>query len=118
VRAAVVLAGLFGPGLAVAAPFCLHNQGMAPMCQYYDATECQRDARQQGGDCVVNQTEVSLPRGTGDYCMVTSSRATLCMYADLNSCSRDAQRQGGVCVQSPQASPARAPDPYSDVNGR
>lgn len=103
---------------AAAAPFCLRNQTMTtPMCIYYDAAECQREATRQGGDCTVNRREVTIRGGIGQYCLVTSSLVLSCHYADRDSCTRDARLQHGACTDSPGVAPARAPDPYSRRNG-
>jgi hypothetical protein len=103
---------------AVAAPFCMRNQVMTPQCIYYDAGECEREARRQNGYCDVNPAELRVTTGTGQYCVVTSGRASLCAYFDRDTCSRDADRQNGVCTSATKIAPARTPDPYSEVNGQ
>ncbi|MBN8871338.1 MAG: hypothetical protein J0H67_00740 [Rhodospirillales bacterium] len=111
-----LLGGVAQP--AAAAPFCMRNATMTtPMCIYYDAAECQREATRQGGDCTVNRREVTVRGGIGQYCMVTSSLVLACHYPDRESCARDARQQNGACTDSPGVAPARAPDPYSRQNG-
>jgi hypothetical protein len=117
-RAVVLLAGLAAPIGAMAAPFCLRNQMLAPQCIYYDAAECQRDAQRQGAVCSVNPSEFTLLAGSGQYCVVTSTRASLCVYADRNTCAAEAARQHGACMDAIPAGRPAAPDPYSAVNGR
>jgi hypothetical protein len=116
-RAAALVLGLAAPVTALAAPFCVRNQMLAPQCIYYDASECQRDAQQQGGVCGVNPSEFPLQAGAGQYCLVTSTRASLCVYTDRNTCTADAIRQHGACTDTVQIAPSRAPDPYA-ANGQ
>lgn len=116
-RAAVLILGLAAPIGAQAAPFCVRNEMLAPQCIYYDASECQRDAQQQGGVCSVNPSEFPVQAGTGQYCLVTSTRASLCVYTDRNTCTVDALRQHGACTDTAPIAPSRAPDPYA-ANGQ
>ncbi|MDR3534253.1 MAG: hypothetical protein P4L90_27270 [Rhodopila sp.] len=115
--ALVVMAGGMFTHPAAAAPFCLNNQVLPPQCIYYDAQECDRDARHQGAVCSANPAELRLTRSVGDYCVVTSSQASVCAYPDRQSCSVEAARQQGICVTASKA-PTQSPDPYSTVNGR
>jgi hypothetical protein len=103
---------------AVAAPFCMRSQVMSPQCIYYDAGECEREAKRQNAYCDANPAELPVTSGTGQYCVVTSGRASLCAYFDRNTCSKDAERQHGVCASAVKIAPARTPDPYSAVNGQ
>jgi hypothetical protein len=115
---AILLAGLAWSGAAAAAPFCLANQSMTtPLCIYYDATSCQKDALRQGGDCSINKSEVTVRGGIGQYCLVTSSLAMSCLYPDRDSCMADARRQNASCTTSPNTSPTKSPDPYSRQGG-
>jgi hypothetical protein len=116
-RLGVLLACVVWSGAAVAAPFCLRNPTMAPLCIYYDASSCQREATRQGGDCTVNRDEVTVRGGVGHYCLVTSALVLNCQYPDRQSCTNDARRQNAACTDSPGVSPAKAPDPYSRQGG-
>jgi hypothetical protein len=117
-RATVLVLSLAAPVSAIAAPFCVRNQMLAPQCIYYDASECQRDAQQQGGVCSVNPSEFPVQAGSGQYCLVTSTRASLCVYSDRNTCTADALRQHGACTDMVRAGPSGAPDPYALQNGQ
>lgn len=103
---------------AWAAPFCLRNQAMTPLCIYQDAASCQREATRQNGVCSINAREIKLPRGIGQYCVVLSSGYASCAYGDRDSCARDATRQNGICTDSQRVAPYKAPDPDSPINGR
>ncbi|WP_428484018.1 hypothetical protein [Rhodopila sp.] len=103
---------------AAAAPFCISNQVIAPLCIYYDAQECQQEANRQGAECSANPTELRLTRGVGQYCVVTSGQVSVCAYADNRTCALDAARQHGACVIAPQIAPAATPDPYSTTVGQ
>jgi hypothetical protein len=115
--AAVALTGSMFAQPAMAAPFCLKSQVLAPLCIYQDALDCGREAARQGATCAANPAEIKLTTGVGQYCVVTSSQISVCAYADRTSCARDAVLQRGTCVDAPQTAPARTPDPYSSVNG-
>jgi hypothetical protein len=115
---AALLAGQIAPVSALAAPFCITNQMLAPQCIYWDAAECQRDASRQAAVCSVNPSEVHLQPGSGQYCVVTSDRVSLCVYADRGSCAQEAARQHGTCTDAVEVAPSRAPDPYAVVNGQ
>jgi len=103
---------------AAAAPFCMRSQVMTPQCIYYDAGECERDARRQNGYCDANPAELPVASGTGQYCVVTSGHASVCAYFDRSTCAQDAERQNGACTNAVKIAPARTPDPYSEVNGQ
>lgn len=111
--AGVGVSGLVLPSTAVAAPFCLQNQGMTPQCIYYDPTICQRDAQKQNAECGVNPRETRVQSGAGQYCVVTAARISVCHFQDYNSCQAEARRQNGACTGAPDRNPARPPDPYS-----
>ena len=111
------LAILFVPP-ALAAPFCVRGQILPPQCIYYDARDCERDARHQGEVCSANPAEVTLSQGPGLYCVVTSSRVSVCAYTDRTTCAREAMQHNGICSEAPARSAGvGSPDPYSPVNG-
>ncbi|HTW71819.1 MAG TPA: hypothetical protein VME47_18185 [Acetobacteraceae bacterium] len=112
---AVLLAATGGP--AFAAPYCVQSQALPPQCDYYDPSLCQENANRQGGVCAENPQEARLQPGIGQYCVVTAGGASNCSYADRGTCAAEAQRQKGACVEAPAIAPAKAPDPYSAVNG-
>ncbi len=116
------IAGLIGsllvPQPAGAAPFCIAQQGMTPQCMYYDARDCEREAKRQNMYCSANAKELKVRTGTGQYCLVTSVGTSLCVYPDRTTCSNDATRQHGICTDAIKIAPARTPDPYSAVNGQ
>lgn len=111
----VLTAAMASPALA--APFCLETQAVPPQCNYFDAHQCQQDAAKQGGVCSVNNQQVTLTPGIGQYCVVTSQGVSQCMYADRGTCADQATRQGGACTEAPNVAPARTPDPYAAVGG-
>jgi len=104
-------------GPAIAAPYCIQSQALPPQCNYDDPSLCQADANRQGGVCSANPQETALQPGIGQYCVVTAGGASNCSYADRATCTAEAQRQNGACVEAPTIAPAKAPDPYSAVNG-
>jgi hypothetical protein len=114
---AAALGSAFAP-TAMAARFCLQNQSLPPQCIYDDATECTREANRQGGSCTVNQAQVALPNGIGQYCVVLSAGVASCSYGDRDTCTQAASRQGGICAVSARVAPYKAPDPESRINGR
>lgn len=105
------------PAPTLAAPFCIQSQSLPPQCNYYDASECEKDAAKQGGYCNANPENARIVPNVGQYCMVTSGGATSCVYADRQSCMADAAREGGACTDAPELAPYRAPNPYSAING-
>ena len=115
--ALAAMAGGMAPHMALAAPFCLTNQVLPPQCIYYDAADCQRDARQQNSACVNNPQEFRLSRGGGQYCVITSSQTSVCAYGDRGTCAQEAARQHGTCVDAPRPGAVGVPDPYSPING-
>jgi len=112
-----VLFGLLLPATAVAAPFCITSQALSPICIYYDANSCQREANRQGATCTVNNDEVHLSHNVGQYCMVTSQGVSECIYSDRTTCAIDAARQHGICTNAPVVAPSGAPDPYAAIGG-
>lgn len=89
------------PLQAHAAPFCVRTAAVPSRCLYVDPAECRREARTQGGECVVDPT-VSLPvHGTSRYCIVVSGAALECAYPDRSPCERPATRMGSGCVEAP-----------------
>jgi hypothetical protein len=116
-RAVVLLTGLAAPGMALAAPFCISNQALSPLCIYNDPADCQRDATRQQAACSVNMAEVTLPRGIGQYCVVVGSGIAQCIYTDRQTCEAAAKRQHGACSETALLAPSRAPDPYGQVEG-
>jgi hypothetical protein len=103
---------------ALAAPFCVENQALPPQCNYYDATECQKDAVRQGGVCDANPQQIALQPGIGQYCVVSSEGASSCVYSDRGTCMAAAARLGGAYTAAPTVAPSRAPDPYAAINGQ
>lgn len=106
------------PAMAYAAPFCIESQALSPICIYYDAASCQKEANRQGGVCSANPNEVKLSSNVGQYCLVTSDGSSQCIYSDRGSCATDAVREHGACTSSPILAPSGAPDPYSAIGGR
>ncbi|HUN40887.1 MAG TPA: hypothetical protein VMU81_11390 [Acetobacteraceae bacterium] len=106
-----------GGGPAFAAPYCIQSQALPPQCNYYDPSQCQADANRQGGVCAANPHETALQPGIGQYCVVTAGGASNCSYADRGTCAAEAHREQGACIEAPALAPAKAPDPYSAVNG-
>lgn len=95
---------------AAAASFCLSVHGIQPQCHYVDAALCDRDARRQQGQCVLNPAVPSpVIVGAAAFCAAESG-ALVCLYADRASC---AARAGGtgVCIPAlPRMYPP--PDPF------
>jgi hypothetical protein len=107
--------GLFGlllPCSVLAAPYCLESQALPPLCIYYDASSCQREAIRQQAACSVNAQELPLSHNVGQFCMVTSQGISQCFYSDRATCAADATRQHGLCTDAPTVAPSAAPDPY------
>jgi len=102
---------------AFAAPYCIQNQSLPPQCNYFDPSQCQRDAARQGGVCSANAQQFTMQRGIGQYCVVTSGGASNCSYVDRGTCNTEAEREQGACMEAPVIAPAKAPDPYSAING-
>lgn len=115
---AILLSLLALPAPAIAAPFCIESQALSPLCIYYDADNCRKEADRQGGICSVNANEVKLPINVGQYCLTTSEGASFCVYSDRGACTADAARQHGACTSAPIVAPSAAPDPYAAVGGR
>jgi hypothetical protein len=96
--------GLVGSGAAMAGPFCMVVDGMAPNCRFYDQASCAQAAVAANGGCVENgwrgrqlETPVSVaPRDAG-YCLVGHGDAK-CYYFDPQSCAKAAQLEGGTCL--------------------
>ncbi len=95
-----VFSPFIGPSHAVAAPFCAEAINVSPQCFYYDARICRQDAKNLGGVCRVNEEEVSLPEGYGNYCLVYSATMAECLYLDYNSCEQEATRKNGICIRN------------------
>ena len=89
------LAGGMLPRPVAAAPFCIQNQGIAPLCIYYDALDCGREAQRQGAACA-NPAELRLTPRSRPYCVVTSGQVSLCNLGDRTSCARSAVLQRGT----------------------
>jgi hypothetical protein len=112
------LAGLLvlaEPVAALAAPFCVRSQTIAPQCLYFDAGECGKRAAQMGGTCVVNPAEIHVSSTLGHYCVLTSGPVTSCIYTDPGACAAEAQHQHGACIQAPERPESPGADPYRDV---
>src|SRR3984893_1115678 len=96
--------GLLGSGAAMAGPFCMVVDGMAPNCRFYDQASCAQAAVAANGGCVENRlrgtrlaTPLSVaPRDAG-YCLVGHGDAK-CYYFDPQSCAKAAQLEGGTCL--------------------
>jgi hypothetical protein len=110
----VGLALLIAPP-AIGAPFCVRTQVVPPQCIYFDAAECNNRAREMGGWCSANQSELPVSIALGHYCLITSGRASACIYLDLGSCDVEARHQQGVCVPAPNRPESPAADPYRDI---
>lgn len=82
------------------APFCTEASGVSRQCVYYDARACRREATNIAGVCRVNEEEIALPEGYGNYCLVYSDTLAECLYLDYDSCDQEAVRKNGVCVRN------------------
>ena len=111
---ALILASLIGSP-AGAAPFCVRTQAIPPQCHYFDPAECNARARQMGGWCSANESELPVSIALGHYCLLTADRASACIYLDLGSCDVEARHQQGVCVPAPNRPESPPPDPYRDI---
>lgn len=100
---------------AVAAPFCVETQAVPPQCIYFDAGSCNQRAKEMGGFCSANPSELHANAGLGHYCLLTSSQVSLCIYTDRANCDREAQRQHAVCVQATTLPESPGADPYRDI---
>jgi hypothetical protein len=103
------------PRLLLAAPFCVQTQAIPPQCIYADAAACDTRARQMGGTCSANPSEVHVYGGLGHFCLLTSGKTSSCVYPDRSDCDREAQHQRGVCIQAPDRPESPGPDPYRYV---
>jgi len=103
---------------AAAAPFCITNQVLKPLCIYYDAQQCAREANRQNATCQANPAELPLRRSVGQYCVVTSGQISKCTYFDRQTCDQDAARLQGACTNAPTRIGSGTPDPYSAINGQ
>ena len=88
--------------LAVAAPFCVERQGIAPECYYIDSDQCRKRAGEISGRCTVNAEEVDFPAAYGNYCMVASGGIVQCIYVGFDDCDREAKLNKGVCTLNPE----------------
>jgi len=118
ISGSLALATCLLAGPVRAAPYCISNQGLLPLCIYDDPAECQQEASRQNAQCSPNTATVHLPRSHGDYCVVVSNGAAVCAYADYGTCYNAASQQRGACVQADPRIPAQQPNPYSSFNGR
>ena len=100
---------------AVAAPYCVRTDSIAPQCLYYDAASCNERARQMHGYCSINTAELRIAPGIGHFCLLTSGNVSNCLYPDAGSCDAEAKRQHGLCVSAPARDESPAPDPYHHV---
>jgi hypothetical protein len=95
---------------ALAAPFCLVAQGIAPQCIYDNPTLCARDATRQGGACEANSGAALQVQGSAQYCVAVAGGHSYCEFDDVNQCLRAAQHEHAACIAAP-ALPAAAPTP-------
>ena len=103
----VTLIGVLGSAAAVAGPFCMVVEGMAPNCRFYDEASCAQAARLANGGCVDNRlrgtqlaTPLSVAPKDGGYCLVGHGDAK-CYYFDAQACAKAAQIEGGTCLTRP-----------------
>jgi hypothetical protein len=96
--------GLVGSAAAMAGPFCMVVDGMAPNCRFYDEASCAHAAVAANGGCVENRwrgtqlaTPVSVAPKDAGYCLVGHGDAK-CFYFDPQSCAKAAQLEGGTCL--------------------
>lgn len=115
IGAALIFVALVASPSARAAPFCVETQAVPPQCIYFDARDCAVRARQLGGTCSVNTSEVKVSAGLGHYCMMTTGLVSSCIFLSLNECDREARHQGGVCVFKPSRAESPALDPYREI---
>ena len=102
--------GLLGSAAAMAGPFCMVVDGMAPNCRFYDEASCAQAAVAANGGCVENRwrgkplgTALSVaPKDTG-YCLVAHGDAK-CYYYDAQACAKAALLEGGTCLTRPKLS--------------
>jgi hypothetical protein len=111
----IALLFLMLPAAATAAPFCVETQAIPRQCIYFDAASCNQRARQMGGYCSANESEVHATAGLGHYCLLTSSEVSMCIYTDRSECDREAAHQHGVCVQATTLPESPGADPYRDI---
>lgn len=103
----VTAIGLLGSAAAVAGPFCVVIEGMAPNCRFYDEASCAQAAVAANGGCVENRlrgqlgarlaTPLSVAPKDAGYCLVGHGDAK-CYYFDPQSCAKAAQIEGGTCL--------------------
>jgi hypothetical protein len=100
---------------AVAAPYCVQTEAIAPQCLYFDPASCDARAKQIGGYCSINTAELHIAPGVGHFCVLTSGNVANCYYSDSDSCHAEAKRQHGLCVSAPARDESPAPDPYRHI---
>ena len=61
------------PATAMAAPFCVQTQAISPQCIFFDAASCNKRAKELGGTCTVDTSQITVSSGVGHYCLLTSS---------------------------------------------
>jgi hypothetical protein len=103
------------PATAMAAPFCVQTQAISPQCIFFDAASCNKRAKELGGTCTVDTSQITVSSGVGHYCLLTSSMVSYCVYSDSEQCNREALHQQGVCIQAPHRPESPGADPYREV---
>ena len=103
----VTVIALLGSTAAVAGPFCVVIDGMAPNCRYFDETSCAQAAVSANGGCIAKHalgTPLAVaPRNMAGYCLMGHGDAK-CYYFDAQACAKAAQLEGGTCLTRPRLS--------------
>jgi hypothetical protein len=96
--------GLLGSAAAMAGPFCMLVDGMAPNCRFYDEASCAQAAVAANGGCVENRlrgtrlaTPLAVAPKDAGYCLMGHGDAK-CYYFDAQACAKAAQLEGGTCL--------------------
>jgi hypothetical protein len=102
---------MLGSAAAVAGPYCVLVDGMAPDCRFYDQASCAQAAVTHGGGCIDRSgplgTQLSVAPRDAAYCLVGQGDAK-CFYFDAQSCAKAAEFHGGTCItRSRLSSPTR-----------
>ena len=64
ISGSLALATCLLAGPVRAAPYCISNQGLLPLCIYDDPAECQQEASRQNAQCSPNTATVHCPART------------------------------------------------------
>ncbi len=94
--------GLFPllPLPALAAPFCVEQQGLPRECWYYDSRSCKQEAARRKGFCSVNLEEIVLTGQGADFCLINSGMAASCDFQSAETCNQAAEKSNAVCFEN------------------